>query len=64
MKHYLSVNSDELFQNLQSVKSNLLNVLIFMMPDFKVEFPDEYEKWQNYLSEFDLNKITGELPEN
>jgi len=34
-----------------------------MMPDYKVEFPNEYEKWQNYLSEFDLNKTTQELPE-
>ncbi|MEE9429558.1 MAG: HlyD family efflux transporter periplasmic adaptor subunit [Melioribacteraceae bacterium] len=59
----LSINSEELYHNVQSLKSNLLNVIISMMPDFKVEFPNEYEKWQTYLSEFDLNKTTQKLPE-
>ena len=59
----LSINSEELFQNLQSLKGSLLNVLISLMPDFKTEFPGEYGKWQKYLSEFDLNKRTNELPE-
>ena len=59
----LSINSEELFQNLQSIKSSFLNVLISMMPDFKTEFPNEYGKWEKYLSEFDLNKRTNELPE-
>ena len=58
----LSINSEELFQNLLSLRSNLLNASISMMSDFKIEFPKEYEKWQNYLSEFDLNKTTNELP--
>ena len=58
----LSINSEELFQNLLSLRSGLLNASISMMSDFKIEFPNEYEKWQNYLSEFDLNTTTNELP--
>ncbi|MEN8191524.1 MAG: HlyD family efflux transporter periplasmic adaptor subunit [Bacteroidota bacterium] len=58
----LSINSEELFQNLQSSKSNFLNSSISMMSDFKMEFPNEYNKWESYLSEFDLNKPTRELP--
>ena len=58
----ISINSEELFQNLQALRSNLLNAFVSMMSDFKVEFPNEYEKWQNYLSEFDFNKTTDELP--
>jgi len=59
----LRINSEELYHNVQSLKSNLLNVIISMMPDFKVEFPNEYDKWQSYLSDFDLNKATKKLPE-
>ena len=42
--------------------SNLLNASVSMMSDFKIEFPDEYEKWQDYLTEFDFNRTTNELP--
>jgi len=58
----LSINSEELFQNLQSLRGNLLNASISMMADYKNEFPNEYKKWQNYLSEFDLKRTTNELP--
>lgn len=58
----LSINNEELLQNLLSLRSNLLNASISMMADFKIEFPNQYEKWQNYLSEFDLNTTTNELP--
>lgn len=58
----LSINSEELFNNLQSLKSSLLNVFISMMPDFKTEFPNDYDKWENYLADFDINKTTKELP--
>lgn len=58
----LSINSEEFYNNLQSIKSNLLNVVISMMPEFKIEFPNEYEKWQSYLSNFDINKTTPDFP--
>ncbi len=34
-----------------------------MIPDFKIEFPNRYKKWETYLTAFDLNKTTDELPE-
>ena len=33
------------------------------MPDLRLDFPDIFNKWQNYLSGFDLNKTTPKLPE-
>jgi multidrug efflux pump subunit AcrA (membrane-fusion protein) len=58
----ININSDEQLANLQSLKSNLLNTLIAMLPDLKIDYPNEYEKWQSYLSNFDLNETTLELP--
>lgn len=58
----ININSDEQLANLQSLKSNLLNTLITMIPDLKVDHPNEYEKWQSYLKSFDLRKTTPELP--
>ena len=58
----ININSDEQFANLQSLKSNLLNALLIMLPDLKIEYPSEYEKWQSYLSNLNLNETTPELP--
>ena len=33
------------------------------MPDIRLDYPDEYVKWQNYLSSFDFEKVSPELPE-
>jgi len=59
----ISINSDEHYANLQSQKSNYYNILIAAMPDIKLDYPDEYEKWQTYLSIFDIEQTTPELPE-
>lgn len=59
----LSINSDEFYANLQSQKSNFYNNITSIMPDIRFDYPDEYEKWQNYLTSFDINKPTPKLPE-
>jgi len=59
----ISINSDEHYANLQSQKSNFYNILIAAMPDIKLDYPDEYEKWQTYLSNFDIEQTILELPE-
>lgn len=58
----LSINSDEFYANLQSQKSNFYNTITSIMPDIRLDYPNEYEKWQAYLSSFDLNKSVPELP--
>jgi multidrug efflux pump subunit AcrA (membrane-fusion protein) len=57
----ININSDEHLANLQSLKSNLLNTLITMIPDLKIDHPND-DKWQSYLKSFDLHKTTPELP--
>ncbi len=58
----LSINTDEHLAILRSLKSNLHNALLLIMPDMKVDFPLEYEKWQAYLSSFEVDKNIPELP--
>jgi len=59
----LSINSEEFYANLQSQKSNFYNSITGIMPDIRFDYPEEYEKWQNYLTSFDIHKATPELPE-
>lgn len=59
----LQINNDEYYANLQAQKSNLYNSITSIMPDIRLDYPSEYQKWQNYLTSFDFNKPTPELPE-
>jgi multidrug efflux pump subunit AcrA (membrane-fusion protein) len=59
----LKLNSEEYFANLQAQKSNLYNTITSIMPDIRLDYPVEYEKWLAYLQSFDFNKATPVLPE-
>ncbi|KAA3659092.1 MAG: HlyD family efflux transporter periplasmic adaptor subunit [Calditrichaeota bacterium] len=55
---------DQVYRNnLLAQKSSLLNLLTLLLPDLKIDFPGELEKWENYLADFDLNKNLRPLPE-
>ena len=57
------MDASEYYASVQSAKSNLYNTLAAIMPDLRLDFPDVYQKWQTYLSGFDLAKTTPKLPE-
>ncbi|KAA5826265.1 HlyD family efflux transporter periplasmic adaptor subunit [Algibacter amylolyticus] len=59
----IKVDAAEYYASVQSAKSNLYNSIAAIMPDLRLDFPDIFNKWQNYLSSFDLNKTTPKLPE-
>ncbi|RXP53067.1 HlyD family efflux transporter periplasmic adaptor subunit [Lutibacter sp. HS1-25] len=58
----IKINSDEFYANFQAQKSNLFNVLTAIMPDIQLDFPNEYNKWENYLRNFNMNKPIETLP--
>jgi multidrug efflux pump subunit AcrA (membrane-fusion protein) len=59
----LKINSEEHFANLQVQKSNLQNLVASILPDIRLDYPDSFENWKNYLSNFDVNKNVVKLPE-
>jgi multidrug efflux pump subunit AcrA (membrane-fusion protein) len=59
----LSLNSDEFYASLQSQKSSLYNLLTSIMPDIRLDYPNEFTKWEGYLQGFDMNKSTPKIPE-
>ncbi|TNJ43695.1 HlyD family efflux transporter periplasmic adaptor subunit [Tamlana fucoidanivorans] len=58
----ISMNAEEYYASVQSAKSNLYNTIAAIMPDLRLDFPDVYQKWQDYLQGFDLSKTTPQLP--
>ncbi len=61
-ENLLSINSEEFKASLQSQKSNLFNLITSILPDIRLDFPNEFEKWQTYLQQYDVTKNTPELP--
>ena len=59
----IRIDASEYYASVQSAKSNLYNDIAAIMPDLRLDFPEVYEKWKNYLSNFDLEKTTPKLPE-
>jgi multidrug efflux pump subunit AcrA (membrane-fusion protein) len=47
---------------LKTQKSELMNAIASLMADIKVDFPESFEKWNSYLSNFDIDKKVAELP--
>jgi multidrug efflux pump subunit AcrA (membrane-fusion protein) len=59
----IRIDASEYYASVQAAKSNLYNSIAAIMPDLRLDFPEVFEKWQGYLSNFDLSKTTPKLPE-
>lgn len=42
--------------------SNFLNTLSSSLPDIKIDFPEEYDKWANFFSKIEIDKKLPKLP--
>ncbi len=58
----LSLDAAEFFASVQSQKSALYNQLTAIMPDLRLDYPEAFDKWQAYLSNFDVDKAIAPLP--
>lgn len=58
----LSVDRRETEFTLKTQKSELMNSIASLMADFKTDFPQSFEKWNSYLSSFDVDKNIKEFP--
>lgn len=59
----IRIDAAEYSASVQSAKSNLYNLITSIMPDLRLDYPEIYPKWQDYLSGFDIAKTTPPLPE-
>ncbi|MEX1000487.1 MAG: HlyD family efflux transporter periplasmic adaptor subunit [Crocinitomicaceae bacterium] len=48
--------------SMRSRKSGFITVLAQMLPDIRIDFPDEFDKWNEYINSIKLNKELPTLP--
>lgn len=59
----INIDASEYRANVQSAKSGLFNQITSIMPDLRLDYPEVFDKWQNYISNFDMAEVTPALPE-
>ena len=58
----ITINDREFRSSVVAAKSNLYNLLIAIMPDLRLDYPQLYPKWNDYLKAFEIEKPIAELP--
>jgi multidrug efflux pump subunit AcrA (membrane-fusion protein) len=58
----IKVDDRQVRLDLNSIKSDFLNALAAVLPEIKVDFPDEFEKYQNYFNSCDFESNLKPLP--
>ena len=58
----MNIDREEAKLNLLSQKSSLINSITQMMPDLKIDYPESFVNWSNYLNGFDINQSLKEFP--
>jgi multidrug efflux pump subunit AcrA (membrane-fusion protein) len=58
----LRIFDEEAQNNLKAAKSRFLNGIAGILPDMKIDFENNYNKWLNFFNEIDINKELPELP--
>jgi len=58
----LKIDDRQINMSINSAKSDLLTALATVLPEIKIDFPDQYEVWQNYFNNCEFDKEIAPLP--
>jgi len=59
----LQINDTKMRTSLYAKKSGLMTSIASLLPDLKFDYPDSYESWKTYLSQFDIEKPISSIPQ-
>ncbi len=59
----LNINSQEFLATAKQSRSQLQNMIASVLPDVKLDFPENYINWESYFKNFNVNNNTKQMPE-
>lgn len=59
----IKVDDRQIRLDINSVKSDLLNALSTVLPEIKVDFPEDYNRWQDYFNTISYDKKLALIPD-
>ncbi|MGC1473786.1 MAG: HlyD family efflux transporter periplasmic adaptor subunit [Psychroserpens sp.] len=60
----IRINSNEYYASVQSAKSDLYNLITSLMPDLRLDYPEDFSAWNTYLQDYDMDKSIADLPKS
>ena len=58
----LKIDDSEFKRSLASSKSQFMSTIAQVLPDLKLDYPDYYQAWRNYLLNFNIDERIKKLP--
>ena len=59
----IRIFNEEAVYNLKASKSRFLNLVANLLPDFKIDYPENYQRWLDFFNSIKIDKPLPELPE-
>jgi multidrug efflux pump subunit AcrA (membrane-fusion protein) len=59
----IKVDDRQIRLDINSAKSDLLNALSTVLPEIKVDFPEDYDRWQDYFNTISYDKKLALMPD-
>jgi multidrug efflux pump subunit AcrA (membrane-fusion protein) len=59
----IAIDDTEFYAQVQSARSNLNNQITAIMPDLRLDYPESYPQWQDYLNNWNMDNSISTLPE-
>ena len=58
----VSIDNAEYLANLRASRAQLMQSITSILGDLKFDYSDSFDKWNNYVQSFDVNRTLKELP--
>jgi membrane fusion protein (multidrug efflux system) len=58
----IAIDNMEFYAQVKSARSNLNNQITAIMPDLKLDYPESFQQWQDYLADFSVDSSIPKLP--
>ena len=59
----ISIDNQEFYAQVQSARSDLNNQITAIMPDLRLDYPQSFKQWQDYLKNWNQDSFTPQLPQ-
>ena len=60
----IEINSDEFNSTVKQSRSELKNLIASVLPDIKIDYAENFNKWKNYFDNFSVEKPISKIPES
>ena len=60
----IEINSDEFNSTVKQSRSELKNLIASVLPDIKIDYAENFNKWKNYFDNLSIEKPISKIPES